>query len=87
MAIRIWLVGCSMVCALATSFVTSAVHAEPIGGMRQSEGLQAPAFGQPASRIPDSLDAGLPAVANGLNEADISLETTMFKPDGAGPFR
>ena len=93
MGIRTWLVGCSMVCALATSFVTSAARAEPIGGVRQSEGLQAPAFGQPASQIPDSLDAGLPAVANGLNEAviqipeaDISLETTVFKPDGAGPF-
>ncbi|KAK49436.1 prolyl oligopeptidase family serine peptidase [Caballeronia sp. LZ029] len=93
MAIRTWLVGCSMVCALATSLVTSAVRAEPIGGVRQSEGLQAPAFGQPLSRIPDSLDAGLPAVSNGLNEAvieipeaDIALETTVFKPDGAGPF-
>jgi dienelactone hydrolase len=82
-----------MVCALATSLVTSAVRAEPIGGVRQSEGLQAPAFGQPLSRIPDSLDAGLPAVSNGLNEAvieipeaDIALETTVFKPDGAGPF-
>ncbi|WP_250478609.1 MULTISPECIES: CocE/NonD family hydrolase [unclassified Caballeronia] len=93
MAIRIWLVGCSMVCALAASLVTSAVRAEPVGGVRQSEGLQAPAFGQTLSQIPDSLDAGLPVVAIGLNEsvieipeADISLETTVFKPDGAGPF-
>ncbi|WP_250438844.1 CocE/NonD family hydrolase [Caballeronia sp. AZ1_KS37] len=93
MAIRTWLVGCSMVCALAASLVTSAVRAEPVGGVRQSEGLQSPAFGQTLSQIPDSLDAGLPVVAIGLNEsvieipeADISLETTVFKPDGAGPF-
>ncbi|SAL04685.1 dienelactone hydrolase-like protein [Caballeronia calidae] len=93
MAIRTWLIGCSMIGALATSFVTSAVRAEPIGGVRQSEGLQAPAFSQTLSQIPDSLDSGLPVVANGLNEAvihipeaDISLETTVFKPDGAGPF-
>ncbi|WP_244826787.1 MULTISPECIES: alpha/beta fold hydrolase [unclassified Caballeronia] len=89
MAIRTWLVGCSMVCSLATSFFTTVVKAEPIGGVRPSEGLSAPVFGQ----IPDALDAHLPVVGNGLNEsivqipeADISLETTVFKPDGAGPF-
>lgn len=93
MAIRTWLVGCSVVCSLATSFVTSGARAEPIGGVRQSEGLQAPAFGQTLPQIPDSLDAGLPAAASGLNEAvidipeaDIALQTTVFKPDGAGPF-
>ncbi|MDR5853356.1 prolyl oligopeptidase family serine peptidase [Caballeronia sp. LZ062] len=89
MAIRTWLVGCSMACSLAASLVTSVVHAEPIGGIRQSEGLTAPVF----SQIPDALDARLPVVANGLNETvidvpedDIALETTVFKPDGAGPF-
>ncbi|WP_244847679.1 MULTISPECIES: prolyl oligopeptidase family serine peptidase [unclassified Caballeronia] len=89
MAIRTWLVGCSMACSLAASLVASVVHAEPIGGIRQSEGLTAPVF----SQIPDALDARLPVVANGLNETvievpedDIALETTVFKPDGAGPF-
>jgi len=89
MAIRTWLVGCSMACSLAMSFFASAARAEPIGGVRQSEGLTAPVF----SQIPDALDASLPVVANGLNEAvidvpdvDITLETTVFKPDGAGPF-
>ncbi|WP_250450048.1 CocE/NonD family hydrolase [Caballeronia sp. ATUFL_M2_KS44] len=89
MAIRNWLVGCSMLCSLATALVTSAARAEPIGGVRQSEGLTAPVFGQ----IPDALDPSLPVVANGLNETvigvpedDIALETTVFKPDGAGPF-
>jgi len=89
MAITNWLVGCSMVCSLATAFVTSAARAEPIGGVRQSEGLSAPVFG----KIPDALDPSLPVVANGLNETvigvpedDIALETTVFKPDGAGPF-
>jgi dienelactone hydrolase len=89
MVIKTWLVGCSMAFTLATSLVTSQAFAEPIGGVRPSSGLQAPAF----SQVPDSLDQSLPVVANGLNEAviqvpegDISLETTVFKPDGAGPF-
>jgi dienelactone hydrolase len=90
MAIKTWLVGCSMAISLATSLVTSVANAEPIGGVRPSEGLQAPVFGQ---AVPDSLDQSLPVVANGLNEAviqipegDIALETTVFKPEGAGPF-
>ncbi|KND59819.1 Dienelactone hydrolase [Candidatus Burkholderia verschuerenii] len=69
--------------------VTSVACAEPIGGVRPSEGLKAPAFGQ----IGNVLDQSLPIVANGLNESvievpegDIALETTVFKPDGAGPF-
>ncbi len=90
MAIKTWLVGNSMAISLATSSFTSTANAEPIGGVRPSEGLQAPAFGQ---TIADSLDQALPLVGNGLNEAvidipegDIALETTVFKPDGAGPF-
>jgi dienelactone hydrolase len=89
MAIKTWLVGCSMAISLAASMFTSVANAEPIGGVRPSEGLQAPAF----SQIPDLLDQRLPLVGNGLNEAviqipegDIALETTVFKPDGAGPF-
>jgi dienelactone hydrolase len=89
MAIKTWLVGCSMAISLATSLLTSPANAEPIGGVRPSEGLQAPAFGQ----IADTLDQRLPLVANGLNESivevpegDISLQTTVFRPDGAGPF-
>ncbi len=89
MAIGNWLVGCSMAISLATSLVMSVANAEPIGGVRASEGLQAPVFIQ----IPDALDRSLPVVGNALNEAviqipegDISLETTVFKPDGAGPF-
>ena len=87
MGIKTWLVGCSFLCAFGT--LQSVAHAEPIGGTRQSEGLQAPAFGQ----IPSAADATLPAVDNGLNETviripddDITLQTTVFKPNGAGPF-
>jgi dienelactone hydrolase len=90
MGLKTLLVGCSMAISLATSLFTSQANAEPIGGVRPSEGLQAPAFGQ---AIPDSLDQHLPVMANGLNESviqvpegDIALETTVFKPDGAGPF-
>jgi dienelactone hydrolase len=76
-----------MVCSLVT--MQSIVHAEPVGGTRQSEGLQAPVFGQ----IPNALDATLPHITNGLNETvigvpsgDVTLETTVFKPSGDGPF-
>ena len=58
MAITNWLVGCSMVCSLATAFVTSAARAEPIGGVRQSEGLSAPVFGKiPMRSIPACLSS------------------------------
>ncbi|SAL56412.1 dienelactone hydrolase family protein [Caballeronia humi] len=87
MGIRAFLVGWSLLCAAGT--LQSLAHAEPIGGTRQSEGLQAPAFGQ----IPNAIDIALPAVDNGLNETviripegDVTLQTTVFKPDGAGPF-
>jgi predicted dienelactone hydrolase len=67
----------------------SVAHAAPVGGTRQSEGLQAPAFGQ----LPGTIDPTLPVVDNSLNETvirvpedDITLQTTIFKPDGNGPF-
>jgi hypothetical protein len=72
MGIKTLLVGCSMAISLATSLFTSQASAEPIGGVRPSEGLQAPFFGQ-AQSIPDSLDQRLPVVANGLNESVIDV--------------
>ena len=87
MAIKTWLVGFSILCSLGA--MQSIAHADPVGGTRQSEGLQAPVFGQ----IPDAIDSTLPVVDNSLNETvirvpsgDVTLETTIFKPDGTGPF-
>jgi dienelactone hydrolase len=81
------LVGFSILCSLGA--MQSIAHADPVGGTRQSEGLQAPVFGQ----IPDAIDSTLPVVDNSLNETvirvpsgDVTLETTIFKPDGTGPF-
>ncbi|MGF6372916.1 dienelactone hydrolase [Paraburkholderia sp. RAU6.4a] len=65
-------------------------HAEPKGGVRQGASLSGTAFGE---RRSSDADASLPSVPDTLNEtvigipsADVTLETTVFKPVGAGPF-
>lgn len=88
MEIRTWLAGCSVFCALWTT--QTPAHAEPQGGVRQGASLSGAAFG--ATRNGDA-DASLPLVRDTLNETvvgipagDVTLQTTVFKPDGAGPF-
>ena len=87
MAFRQVLSGCVMVCALAA--VSASAFAEPFSGAQQYAKLEAPAFGT----VPQSFDPSLPVVVANLNESvievpsgDVSLETTIFKPDGPGPF-
>src|SRR5476651_253819 len=87
MAFRQVLSGCVMVCALAA--VSASALAEPFPGAQQYAKLEAPAFGT----VPQSFDPSLPVVEANLNESvievpsgDVSLETTIFKPDGPGPF-
>jgi len=87
MAFRQVLSGCVMVCALAA--VSASALAEPFPGAQQYAKLEAPAFGT----VPQSFDPSLPVVDANLNESvievpsgDVSLETTLFKPDGPGPF-
>lgn len=65
-------------------------HAEPQGGVRQGTSLSGTAFGE---RRNSDADASLPPVPDTLNETvigipsgDVTLETTVFKPAGAGPF-
>ncbi|MDR5749327.1 MULTISPECIES: alpha/beta fold hydrolase [unclassified Caballeronia] len=87
MGSKVWSIGLSLICVLGT--LHSVAHADPVGGTRQSEGLQAPVFGQ----LPSAADPTLPVVDTSLNEIvirvpedDITLQTTVFKPDGNGPF-
>jgi dienelactone hydrolase len=76
-----------MMCALAAS--SAPAFAEPFPGAQQYASLDAPAFGT----VRPAFDPSLPVVDASLNESvvavpsgDITLETTIFKPDGAGPF-
>jgi dienelactone hydrolase len=87
MVIKHWLVGINLLCALAT--LQTVAHADPLNRAHHSASLDAPAFGA----VRTSSNDLLPPVANSLNETvvqipagDITLETTVFKPDGAGPF-
>ncbi|KLU22874.1 DeoR faimly transcriptional regulator [Caballeronia mineralivorans PML1(12)] len=87
MAFRQVLSGCVMVCALAA--VSASALAEPFPGAQQYAKLDAPAFGT----VQPVVDPSLPVVDASLNESviqipsgDVTLETTIFKPDGAGPF-
>jgi dienelactone hydrolase len=79
------------VCAVAATLVATSTRAsaESFPGARQYASLDAPAFG--AAR--PAFDPSLPLVDASLNESvievpsgDVTLETTIFRPDGAGPF-
>ncbi len=87
MAFRHVMSCCFLMCALAAS--SAPARAEPFPGAQQYAALEAPAF----STIRPAFDPSLPVVDASLNESviqvpsgDISLETTVFKPNGAGPF-
>jgi dienelactone hydrolase len=90
MVFKKWVAGCGLVCAfVATLALGQAARAEPFPGAQQYAKLDAPAFGE----IPISHAANLPLVNAALNETvisipadDITLETTIYRPDGPGPF-
>jgi dienelactone hydrolase len=88
MGIRTWLAVCSVFCALWT--LQTLAHAEPQGGVQQRGSLLGTAFDE--TRNSDA-NGSLPSVPDTLNETvigipsgDVTLETTVFKPAGAGPF-
>jgi dienelactone hydrolase len=88
MGIRTWLAVCSVFCALWT--LQTLAHTEPQGGVQQGASLSGTAFGE--TRNSDA-NGSLPSVPDTLNETvigipsgDVTLETTVFKPAGAGPF-
>ena len=69
--------------------VSAVAQAEPFPGAQQYASLDAPAFGV----VSPSYNPSLPAVDASLNETvigvpsgDVTLETTVFKPSGDGPF-
>ena len=89
MAFRQVMSGCVMVCVCALAAVSAPAFAEPFPGAQQYASLDAPAFGA----VRSAFDPSLPFVDASLNESvievpsgDVSLETTIFKPNGPGPF-
>ncbi|SAL15934.1 dienelactone hydrolase-like protein [Caballeronia sordidicola] len=91
MAFREAVSGCLVVCAVAATLVavSTRASAEPFPGAQQYASLEAPAFGT----VTPAFDPSLPVVDASLNESvieipsgDVTLETTLFKPNGAGPF-
>jgi dienelactone hydrolase len=87
MALRNWVAGCAWVCAVVA--ISAVAHAESFPGAQQYASLEAPAFGT----VQPVLNTSLPVVDESLNEkvigipsGDITLETTIYKPTGDGPF-
>ena len=83
---------CAWVCAVMA--MCAVAHAESFPGARQYASLEAPAFGVTRPTLDLSTrDSSLPVVDASLNETvigvpsdDVTLETTIFKPNGNGPF-
>jgi len=90
MAFKKRVAGCGLVCALVAALsVVQVAQAEPFPGAQQYAKLDAPAFGEIHNPHAPSLplvDAGLNETVIGIPADDVTLETTIFKPDGPGPF-
>jgi dienelactone hydrolase len=87
MAFRTVVVVCATACAFAAA--SFAANAEPLQGGQQHISLDAAPFGA-ASHPHDSnfpvVDASLNETVISVPSGDVTLETTVFKPDGPGPF-